>query len=619
MSDGRKDLPPPTSAGFLAAVREAMSTYLGKRGDPMDRGITVRDLADAGLIELTPGYGSRPGRPPVAGPGPDIGSGGTGGDVEPDLTPPPTPTGFDVTPTFNNLIIEHDTPVYTQGHGHGRTKVYGAQWVSGPLPTFTSAQEITQFVGNIFNHPTSLGTTWHLWIKWVTADGVESALPAGGTNGIARTTGKVGTSDLGPLIVEAGNLANGAVSAGKLAAGAVELTKFANGIEPVAVVSSVPGARVTQTVFNTADDKLYRWDGAAYVKSVDGGDITAGSIVAGKIAAGAIGANEIAAGAITTGKLLVTGQGAALNHDPAFQDSTAWWGFNGGSTFVTGLTNGAAGTTAFRSPANIPSDIFSLAVPVDPAKSYRVRCQSRRVGSNGTLYIGLRFWDGAGTNITGNGTFWYVGAVNSTPGTSWTLYQGIIGQGGPIGAVPANARSMAVIALVNYGGSAGYMELQDLRVEEAIGADLIVDGAIIATKLSANAIAVGSAAIQDGAIRNALIENLAVDSAKIANASVVTAKIGDLQVTTAKIANLAVDSAKIADAAITSAKIGDAQITTAKIGDAQITAAKVSSLNVGVISTAINGGSSGDRIEMVTNKIIVYGSGVNRVKIGDLS
>ncbi len=214
MVDRRKDLPTVNSPIFLQQVREAVSTYLGNRGDKLDRGVTVRDLVDAGLVELNAGYLGGTGKVPIKGPGPDIGSGG-GAAEEPDLTPPPTPTGAQVTPTFNNLIVEHDVPVYTQGHGHARTRVYGAQWTSGPLPTFASAELITEFTGTVFSHPTTLGTTWHIWLKWVTVDGIESTVPAGGTNGIAATTGKVGSSDLGAAAVLSQALAPNSVTADK--------------------------------------------------------------------------------------------------------------------------------------------------------------------------------------------------------------------------------------------------------------------------------------------------------------------------------------------------------------------------------------------------------------------
>lgn len=184
-TDDRKDLPPASAHNFLEKVREALSTYLGTRGDKLDRGVTLRDITEAGIAELRPGYLSRGGKAPISG----VGTG-----VEPvyevDLTPPPTPTGFTVSAAISNIFIECASPIYTQGHGHAKTKVYGATWVSGPLPVFADAVVITEFQGTTFAHATNPATTWHLWIKWVSVDGVESTTPAGGINGLSVTTGQ---------------------------------------------------------------------------------------------------------------------------------------------------------------------------------------------------------------------------------------------------------------------------------------------------------------------------------------------------------------------------------------------------------------------------------------------
>ncbi|PIM52100.1 hypothetical protein CS062_16225 [Roseateles chitinivorans] len=667
MVDRRKDIPAVNSPNFLQKVREAMSTYLGNLGDKLDRGVTVRDLVDAGLVELNAGYlvGSG-GKAPIKGPAPGIGGGG-GESVEPDLTPPPTPTGAQVTPTFNTLIIEHDLPTYTQGHGHARTRVYGAQWVSGPLPTFSSAELITEFTGTVFAHPTTLGTTWHIWLKWVSEDGVESSIPAGGTNGIARTTGKVGNSDLGPLIVEAGNLANGAVSAAKLAAQAVDLTKFASGIEPATIVGAVPGSFVTRLVFNTGDWKLYRWNGTAYTATVPATDLTgqivatqitdgaittpkmaansisgdriqagtldaskivADSITAGQIAAGAIGASEIAAGAITTGKLLVTGRGAALNDDPAVQDISAWncthsmsVGTGGVLRFENGTTTAGAIGSRYVTVFGGTTDVWfwSRRVPVAPNKTYKaVANLYAGAGNNRNMYVFLRMWRANGTEVGGGDTGWggtlsgYV--YGGLPPTNvWTRQGALFGANTPR-PIPADVVEIAVGVWFQYSDGTGAVQqaAQDIRLEEAIGADLIVDGAIIASKLSAGAIAVGSAAIQDGAIRNALIENLAVDNAKIADGAISTVKIGDAQITNAKIKDAAITHVKILDGEITNAKIQDAAITSAKIGNAQVNLVHINTASIGSLSAVsatigvLRTVPSGARVEIRDNLIQVF-------------
>lgn len=181
----RNDLPPPSAGNFPQRVRETLMTYLGKQGNPLDRGLTLRDLIENGIIKLAKGW--RPGGDvPLLEPGDAVAQGD-----EPDLTPPPTPTGFAVSAAISHVFIEHDQPGYLMGHGHLRTRLYGVTHTAGqPLPTFNNAVELGQFSGTIWALASNPATTWRLWIKWETNDGVLSAAPAGGTNGLEAVTGQ---------------------------------------------------------------------------------------------------------------------------------------------------------------------------------------------------------------------------------------------------------------------------------------------------------------------------------------------------------------------------------------------------------------------------------------------
>jgi hypothetical protein len=686
---------------------------------------------------------------------------GQDADSTPDTTPPPTPTGLATQSFLVHLLISWDAPVYTQGHGHDATIVYAAPApVGSPLPTFASAVAVGSSTGNAYQFAAEPGARWAVWIKWQSRDGYRSVSPAGGTNGLLGTTAQIGNTNLGPLVVEAGNLANGAVTTAKIAAQALDATKFASSIQPVTIVSAVPLALVTRTVFNTADGQLYRWTGTTYVRTVAAADVTgqltdsqiaaigaakltgqiagtqitdgaistaklatgsvtagqiaadtitaaqiavgaitatelavgavtanavaANAITAGKIAAGAVSATEIAAGAITASKIAVTGQGAALNDDPAGVDATAWNVVTGSAQFnvassaapggsVIRLTNtgrvtsfrafplitgkryrascwarqvsgtgpfyfrltqynsadvevehslgyegvtlsgsfarivgsvltaptavkaafeivgayqtigvvdvadirceeeipgelivdgaitarkltivGGGGalnqdpdttdktawtyadsrfsvvavtdtqgiTQALRSDAGAPSvQPFSRAITFDPAKQYRARARARNASGNGFFYLAVDLRDSAGGLINGDGTYWFYAANGITPPSSFTQYEGRFGAG-TAKPFPSNARTMAVGAILNYTGTTGAHDVTDLLIEECVDANLIVDGAITATKLAANSIAVGTAAIQNGAIVNAMIGNAAIDSAKILELSV---------------------------------------------------------------------------------------------------
>ena len=157
-------------------------TYLGREGDPLDRGLTIRDLVDAGIVTLKKGFQwSAKDSPPI--------------ELKPtqeplDRSPPPIPTGFKVSAAISHVLVEHDLPTYTQGHGHLRTHLFGSVIEDNdPLPTFAQAKALAQFSGAVFALASNPATTWRLWITWESVDGVQSQ-PAGGTNGLQARTGE---------------------------------------------------------------------------------------------------------------------------------------------------------------------------------------------------------------------------------------------------------------------------------------------------------------------------------------------------------------------------------------------------------------------------------------------
>lgn len=641
---------------------------------------------------------------------------------------------MNVTAGLAAVYITTDPPLFTQGHGYARTKVYGAKYSgTGLLPTFANASLQHEFIGEIGSFPSDLGVQWHIWVKWLTADDVESVVPFGGTNGVQVTTGKIGNADLGPLIVEAGNLASGAVTATKLAAGAVGFTAFAAGLEPVGVVGALPnpvGYTGPRAIVLTTDGKLYRLVAGAWIATVPAADIagtladaqiaslaaskitgqltnaqiasiaaakltgqitstqitdgaistpklaagavtaaniaaetitaeqiaaeaitaaelaagsviaakiaagavtataiaaqaiTAGKIAAGavtaneiaanaittaKIAAGAVNADQIAAGAIRTDKLLVTGNGAAINDDPNTVDISAWAG--GAFSIVADTTSPTGSALSITSTG--ASTFSSRDIPLDASKNYNLRIKVRRVTGTATCYLLVAFFDASGNLLQGStyplgwsgGTYHYFGLVNEVPPTTYTEYQASFGPNESRG-IPPGAAYCRVGALGNYQGGPGEQRFTSIRLVEKASADLIVDGSIVATKLAANAIAVGSAAIQNGAIVNAMIADATIDSAKIATLAASKITAGSLnvgafiqssnyiagvsgwridgtgpaefaaasirgQLTATQVAAWTVTAGRaiIADGTINTAKIEDASITNAKIGD----------------------------------------------------
>lgn len=363
-------------------------------------------------------------------------------------------------------------------------------------------------------------------------------------------------------------IADGAITTPKIIAGAVVTGHMA--------ANSINGDRIT-------------------VNTLNGDRITSNSITAGQIAAGAIGVNELAAGAVRTDKLLVAVQGASLNLDPNFADPSAWTLFNGSAAVFTAVTDGAVGNTVARSGTPNAAGTWlngAQRIPIDASKTYRVRAWARRNSTaNGTLYIGVAAFDAAGANINGDGAQWsYDAALGVSASTSWTAYSGLIGAG-TANPFPPNARTMSPLVILNYASSAGFMECQDLRIEEVLPGTLIQDGAITTNKIGANQIIgahiAGNTITGDkiiaGQITGSHIAGSTITGGNIAGSTITGDKIqaGTLVAAHLQSNTITAASGVIANGAITSAKIADAAITNAKIGNLEVDSAKIANLTIG--------------------------------------
>lgn len=348
---------------------------------------------------------------------------------------------------------------------------------------------------------------------------------------------------------------SGTITAGQLAGG-IDATKLASGLTLPQIVSDIALAStsVSPLAFESSSGFFYRYQtGYGWVRSTPASDITgqitttqitpgsittpllgalavqagnvaAGAITAGKIAtdavtagtvaAAAIGAREIAAGSITADKFFSYGStGAALNQDPNTADASAWYDYiQGGPPVISlrGLTVGKVGMTALSSQIDGPAYIYANQfVPLDPAKVYRVRGWVYNAGANGVLYLGVQTYDGSlvATSMSGGGGFYTTSGV-TPPNGVWSEWVGYVGAG-QVGSIENNnagtsedptaytagaAKFMRLYALLNYVGTAGYMLLQDFRLEEVLPGTLIQGGAISTDKLAANAVQAGNIA-----------------------------------------------------------------------------------------------------------------------------
>lgn len=559
---------------------------------------------------------------------------------QPDLTPPPTPTGFQASAALTSATLQTDLPTYEQGHGHASSNFYVAEVTAEvPNPGFAAARLAAAGPEHIATAGVELGKTYRFWAKWKTVDGVESLQPAGP---VTLTVGKVGNSDLGALVVEAENLANNAVTAAKLAAQAVDATKFASGIEPVGIVASgaLPTVKSNSTI--VYGGKLYRWDGSKYTAATAASDVSgqigatqiadgaistpklaanavtaaaiaAGAITAAKlaadsvtaaaIAAGAVRAEQIAAGAVTASKMRISDT-STLVPDAEYTDLEMWTGTGGATTSFRlnepSVNAGTASGSALRinkGTGTEPTDwgeAISQQFPVKIGKQYRVRGAIWSNNANDTRRVVVRWF------TTGNVQS-RADVVFTSKATGWALFSADA-------TPPANATRATVSFGMSGDSVSTYMLAGKCLFSEKADAELIVDGAINAAKIAANAIAVGTAAIQDGAIVNAMIGNLSADkitagtlaAARVAAGSITASHLATNSVTTDKIAAGSVTANELSVAAVTAAKIAAKTITAAQLAAGAVTATEINVSSLSAIAANLGTVTAG-RIQNAAN------------------
>lgn len=223
-----------------------------------------------------------------------------------DTSAPATPTGLTITGSYNEATLKWNA---------ASEKDYKETWIyASTTNNSASATLEAKISGNtvtVINLPKN--TTYYVWLKNVdftgnvsafstvvsfnTTDGLTSTALADNAVTTAKINGLAVTAiKIGPSAVTTDKINANAVTNAKLDANAIAANVFAAGVQPLGIFATVPLTKTTDTIFVTSTAKLYRWNGTAYVKTVESDDIV--GLVANKITAGTINA------AITTTSIL---------------------------------------------------------------------------------------------------------------------------------------------------------------------------------------------------------------------------------------------------------------------------------------------------------------------------
>ncbi len=138
--------------------------------------------------------------------------------------------------------------------------------------------------------PVPASVTYDFWFLGVDADGNVNSIAEGMGNKFAGVVigPQTGGSIVGPRVVN------------------IPAASFASTIQPVFLTTGVPGVYSGDTIYDTVGRFIYRWDGAAYKRPMNGAgiklELALDKLTAGEISAGAISTTELFAGEILVGQ-----------------------------------------------------------------------------------------------------------------------------------------------------------------------------------------------------------------------------------------------------------------------------------------------------------------------------
>jgi len=318
----------PALRSYLSALGEALQVRLGRRGDPRDRAVTLRELVDSGLAKQLK---ARTFDPNV------INSSNIGFEtnITPNLAVPPAPAGLAAAVGFKTIILTWNSSVWPGFlySNHSLTQVFRhtSDAIGDAVIIGTTNSAI--FADDIVND----GTTYYYWVKYISTDNVPG--PFNATSGVAATastTNAITSTMITDDAITTPKLATNSVTTDALAAGAITADKAI--IANAAIVTAqIADANITTAKIASA--------------AITTAKIADANITNAKIGTAAVGTLSIGGNAVTVPQY-ATGTAASLATSSSYSSAIVSTSF----TF-SGLASGATGgVIAMVSVQHAPAD-----------------------------------------------------------------------------------------------------------------------------------------------------------------------------------------------------------------------------------------------------------------------
>lgn len=246
------------------------------------------------------------------------------------INKPPAPTGVRVTGGLGNITIEWDWV-----NDATATEIFVSE-----TDDIKTATRLTKVTARMYTHEVGAKQVRYYWLRHVRGVNVGPFNQQSGIKGESAVDIDAELEVLNKKLSQ--NIVNEVIDTA-LPARNLEMTKTVTGLN----VNKFIGYK---QVYNTADGKLYTWNGSKYIENgvdvngirinttqlvgtLQANQIGANSIGTGALQAGAVRAEHLAAGQVTADKLAI-GLGGNLLYNPIFANNGYGWNtfFNNNAT-----------------------------------------------------------------------------------------------------------------------------------------------------------------------------------------------------------------------------------------------------------------------------------------------